>query len=52
LQEEMDNTLNQIFDLDIERAPINMGLLMGYSGEGLLRLGAINKMNISWMMLL
>lgn len=51
-QEEIDDPLNQLLDLDVKKTPISMGLLTGYSGEGLLRLTTINKMDMSWMTLL
>lgn len=39
-------------NLDIEKPPVNMGLLNGYAGEGLLRLTALRKTNCDWMLLL
>jgi len=52
LQDEIDFSLKQIPDLDMEKPPTDMGLLSGYSGEGMLRLTTINQSNISWMFLL
>lgn len=42
----------QISNLDIEKAPIDMGLLNGYAGEGMFRLTALDNKNISWINLL
>ena len=52
LQDEMDFTVNQISALDMEKAPVSMGLLNGYAGEGMLRLTALDQKHISWMQLL
>ncbi len=52
LQDEIDITLQQIPDLDMEKPPVNMGLLTGYAGEGMLRLAAIRQTNHSWILLL
>jgi hypothetical protein len=52
LQDEIDLTLEQIPDLDMEKPPAGTGLLNGYTGEGMLRLTAIDSSNISWMQLL
>ena len=52
LQGEIENTLKQIQVLDMEKAPVSAGLLNGYAGEGMLRLIALNRMNISWINLL
>jgi hypothetical protein len=52
LQGEFDIALKQTPDLDMEKPPANMGLLTGYAGEGLLRLAALDSMNVSWMQLL
>ena len=51
-QEEIDIALKQIPDLDMEKAPVSMGLLNGYAGEGMLRLMALNKADILWVYLL
>ena len=52
LQGEMDSILQQLPDLDMEKAPSGTGLLTGYAGEGLLRLTALEQANLSWMHLL
>jgi hypothetical protein len=52
LQYELDNTLTQIPDLDMGKAPAGTGLLTGYAGEALLRLTALGQTNRSWMYLL
>jgi len=52
LQDEIDDALKKIPDLDLEKPPSSLGLLLGYSGEGLLRLTAHKKVNMSWMHLL
>lgn len=48
----IDSIMDNLLDLDIDKAPIAMGMLIGYAGEGLLRLEIINKANTSWMLLL
>ena len=52
LQDEMAVALQQIPEMDMEKAPSGMGLLNGYAGEGMLRLTALNQTNMSWMMLI
>jgi hypothetical protein len=52
LQGDMDMTLKQIPDLDMEKSPASLGLLTGYAGEGLLRLTVLGQTNTSWMQLL
>jgi hypothetical protein len=52
LQGDIDVALKQIPDLDMEKPPVNMDLLTGYAGEGLLRLTALGHTNMSWMQLL
>jgi hypothetical protein len=52
LQNEIDSTLRQISDLDMEKAPSATGLLNGYAGEAMLRLTALNQTDNSWMKLL
>ena len=52
LQDEIDTSLKQIPDLDMEKAPVGSGLLNGYAGEGMMRLTGLNQSNISWMQLL
>ena len=42
----------QIPLLDMDKPLVSTGLLTGYAGRGLLRLTALNQMNISWMKLL
>ena len=44
--------LEQIPDLDMEKPPVNMGLLTGYAGEGMLRLNVLEPTNTLWMNLL
>lgn len=44
--------LKKVSDLNKKKQSITTGLLTGYAGEGLLRLTAINKVNISWLNLL
>ena len=44
--------LKYIPDLDLEKPTVSMGLLSGYAGEGLMRLTALNKANMSWIYLL
>ena len=51
-QDEMDIAFKQIQDLNMEKVPESMGLLIGYAGEGLLRLSALNQTDLSWMLLL
>ena len=52
LQDEIAVALQQISDLDMDKAPSGMGLLNGYAGEGMLRLTALNQTDTSWMLLL
>jgi hypothetical protein len=52
LQNEIDISLKQIPDLDMEKPPVGTGLLNGYAGEGMLRLTALDQSNRSWMNLL
>lgn len=52
IQDKIDIVLKQIPDLDIEKAPVGTGLLNGYAGEGMMRLTALDRTNISWMNLL
>lgn len=52
IQDKIDIILKQIPDLDIEKAPVGIGLLNGYAGEGMMRLAALDRTNISWMNLL
>jgi hypothetical protein len=52
LQDKIDIALKRIPNLDMDNRPVNMGLLIGYAGEGLLRLTALDPTNISWMQLL
>ena len=52
LQNEFDVGLKQIPALDMEKAPAGSGLLNGYTGEGMKRLTALNRANVSWMELL
>ena len=51
-QVDINATLMQIPDLDMEKAPESMGLLNGYAGEGMLRLTAINQIDMIWTNLL
>ena len=46
-----DSISKQIQSMNMEKPPVNMGLLTGYAGEGLLRLTVINKTDMSWMLL-
>lgn len=52
LQDEFKIDVKQIPDLDMDKAPEGTGLLSGYTGEGLLRLIALDPKNIYWMHLL
>lgn len=52
IQDKIDIVLKQIPDLDMEKAPVGTGLLIGYAGEGMIRLAALDRTNISWMNLL
>ena len=52
LQDEIDFSLTQIPEMDIEKLTSGMGLLTGFVGEGLLRLTALDQANTSWMQLL
>lgn len=52
LHDEIGSICEQIQYLDMERPPVSMGLLTGYAGEGMLRLAALNQINMSWMNLL
>jgi hypothetical protein len=52
LHDKMNFALTQIPALDMEKTPVGTGLLNGYAGEGMLRLTALNQINISWMNLL
>jgi len=51
-QGEIDFFLKYIPDMDMKRPPVDMGLLTGYAGEGLLRLTMLDSTNVSWMQLL
>lgn len=48
----IDSRLKGVVDLDKEKAPVSMGLLTGYAGEGLSRLTALNVIDLSWRRLL
>ena len=52
LQDEFDLGLKQIPNLDMEKSPVGTGLLAGYAGEGMLRLTALDKKHLSWLLLL
>lgn len=52
IQDKIDIALKQIPDLDMENAPVGTGLLNGYAGEGMMRLTALDRTNMSWMNLL
>ena len=52
LQDDTQTLLQQIADLDMERVPVATGLLIGYAGEGMMRLTALDRTNMSWMLLL
>ncbi|WP_456087839.1 hypothetical protein [Parabacteroides sp.] len=52
IQDKIDIVLKQIPDLDMKKPPIGTGLLSGYAGEGMIRLAALDRTNISWMNLL
>ena len=52
LHVETDKALKQIPDLYKEKPPVDMGLLCGYAGKGLLQLTALGKADYSWMSLL
>lgn len=52
LQDEIDFMSQQTPDPVMEKQPVNMGLLNGYAGEGMLRLTALRKTDDSWMFLL
>lgn len=52
IQDKMDIVLKQIPDLEMDKAPVGTGLLNGYAGEGMMRLAALDRTNISWMNLL
>lgn len=49
---EINTALQQIPDLDMDMPPVNMGLLTGYAGEGMIRLTTLNQTDMSWMLLL
>jgi len=51
-QGEIVAALRQIPNLDMEKAPVSMGLLTGYAGKGMLRMSALNQIKNSWMFLL
>lgn len=51
-QDKIDIALKQIPNLDMEKSPVGTGLLNGYAGEGMMRLTALDRTNISWMNLL
>jgi hypothetical protein len=52
ISNETNVALKQTPDLDMEKAPVSMGLLTGYAGEAMLRLTAIRSIDTSWMKLL
>lgn len=52
LRHEIENTLQQIPNLDMKKAPVNTGLLGGYAQEGMLRLTALGQTDASWINLL
>lgn len=52
LQYEMNTVLKQIPALNMEKPPVDTGLLNGYAGEGMLRLAALGQTGYSWMFLL
>lgn len=52
LQYEMNTALKQIPALNMEKPPVDTGLLNGYAGEGMLRLAASGQTGYSWMYLL
>ena len=47
---QKDETI-QFLQLDLEKEPVNMGILSGYAGEGMLRLAALNPIN-QWILFL
>ena len=51
-KDEINNTLTQISDLNMEQLPENTGLLNGYAGEGMIRLSALEPSNTTWTNLL
>ena len=52
IHDNVDITLKQIPDLEMGKAPVATGLLNGYAGEGMIRLAALDRANISWVNLL
>lgn len=52
IQGENNIALQQILNLEMEKAPIGTGLLNGYAGEGMIRLTVLNQINSTWMHLL
>lgn len=52
VQTKNNNILKQFIHSNMREAPTTMGLLNGYAGQGLLRLGAVSDINPSWMLLL
>ena len=50
--DETDEIIKFIPDLDMGSLSSDMGLLTGYAGKGMLRLMALNQMNMSWAKLL
>ena len=52
LQDKIDTALKQLPDLEMEKQPSGMGLLNGFAGEGMLRLGVLHQTNMSWTLLL
>ena len=52
LQSEADNITKHLLNWNIAKSPQDTGLLLGYAGEGLLRLSIINQTRIFWLSLL
>lgn len=52
LHDEFKLDLTPIPILNLDVAPISMGLLNGYAGEGMLRLTSLEQINTAWMQLL
>lgn len=50
--DELDKAIKQTLNQGLWKSPVNMGILTGYAGEGLLRLAALDPINTSWIRLL
>lgn len=51
-QSELKSLLKQVPELDYQSVPSSSGLLVGYAGEGMMRVTALDPNNVQWLQLL